>query len=181
MAVAEDDVPRVLEFLRGLHASRDQQGLTEYILASLPQLIPGEATAFSEVSLTDGRVHWATYPPTHAPEIVIGAHVHALARACTAHHPAVRWYRRTRSGEAVRISDLVTQREFHDLRVYQELYRPLRTEDQLSIRFPRPRHLMASLAICRSGWGFTDREKALLAVTARTLVHCSTPARLQWA
>jgi DNA-binding CsgD family transcriptional regulator len=162
VALTEKDLRKALAFLHGLQVARDERGLIHHVVSSLPTLISADTTAFSEVNLVAGTMRWVGHPPDRVPEVVIGPHVHQIAESCVAHHPMVRWYRRARSGKATQISDVIIQPRFRDLRVYQEFYRPLGIEDQLSIRFPRPRHLMASLAIGRSKWRFTDRERELL-------------------
>jgi DNA-binding CsgD family transcriptional regulator len=170
MEPAPNDLRRAIEFLQEIQPFRDARALTHHVVGSLTRLVEGESVALTEVNLLDGDTRWVGHPPDRLPERVIGPQVREIARSCVAHHPTVRWYRRTRSGRAIRMSDTVSRPALRGLRVYREFYRPLGIQDQLSIRFPRPRHLMASLAVGRAGWGFSERERAVMDLVRPHLV-----------
>ncbi|MCI0546218.1 MAG: helix-turn-helix domain-containing protein [Candidatus Rokubacteria bacterium] len=115
----------------------------------------------SEVNFRSGTVHFVESPRGYA-EAHCGPGIEQRVPAYAREHPVVRWYRRTRDGRAVKISDFASRGEFHRLGVYQEFYRRLRVEDQLSFRLPTPRHTMISLSVARRQRSFSERDRLML-------------------
>ena len=124
---------RLLAFLEGAYAEHDLDGLVQFVLASLPELIPCDNAVYNEANVPRRRVVWR-----EAPEIspaLPGAR--GIFEQHMSEHPLIAC--RDWDGSAVRMSGIfLTRPRFHDLGLYQEFFRRLGLEHQLSIRLPAP-------------------------------------------
>jgi len=77
-------------------------------------------------------------------------------------HPLVNYHQRTGDGQAIKISDFLTQRQFHRLGLYNELYRRLDVEHQMSITLPSSPSLVIGITLNRSRQDFSERDRLLL-------------------
>ncbi|MDQ6808259.1 MAG: LuxR C-terminal-related transcriptional regulator [Verrucomicrobiota bacterium] len=77
-------------------------------------------------------------------------------------HPHTDYYRRSQDGSARRLSDLLPLRMLRQTAFYQELSRPQGINHQLTIFMPLTGGNTLSLAACRQGPDFSDREQTLL-------------------
>jgi DNA-binding CsgD family transcriptional regulator len=71
-------------------------------------------------------------------------------------------YLTTGDPEAVKISDFLNTRQFHNTALYDELYRPLRYEDQYAMQLFPPAAEFVTLVVARDKATFTERERRLL-------------------
>lgn len=62
-------------------------------------------------------------------------------------------------GRAYKISDFLTQRQFHRLGLYQELYRWMRLEYQMALTLPAPQPLLIGIALSCPCRDFSERER----------------------
>jgi hypothetical protein len=76
-------------------------------------------------------------------------------------HPLLKHYRRANDGRVLKISDFLTQRQYHRLGLYNELYKGLETEHQMGFRLVSPPALIGVM-LNRSGRDFTERDRRLL-------------------
>ncbi len=77
-------------------------------------------------------------------------------------HPHTVYYRQTHDGAARRLSDVVPTRQLRQTGFFHELSRPQGINWQLSIYMPLTANNTLTLAACRQGPDFTDRETTLL-------------------
>jgi hypothetical protein len=83
-------------------------------------------------------------------EQVFERHVHE--------HPLVRHCQQTRDSQAVKISDFLTQGQFHRLGLYNEFFRRLEVEHQMAVTLPSRSPLVIGIAVNRSGKDFWKRS-----------------------
>jgi DNA-binding CsgD family transcriptional regulator len=79
-------------------------------------------------------------------------------------NPLVEHYEETHDGRALRISDVVTQDEFHAREIYTVFYEPIGVEYQLAFTLPhtKDRILGVVLSRNRSSPNFSDQERDLI-------------------
>jgi DNA-binding CsgD family transcriptional regulator len=156
---------RLLAFLEGAYAEHDLDGLVQFVLASLPELIPCDNAVYNEANVPRRRVVWR-----EAPEIspaLPGAR--GIFEQHMSEHPLIAcpdW-----DGRAVRMSDFLTRPRFHDLGLYQEFFRRLGLEHQLSIRLPAAPSLMVVVNVNRSRGDFSHRDRVLMELLRPHLVQ----------
>lgn len=71
-------------------------------------------------------------------------------------------YMRSGGIDAMRISDLLTQREFHRLEIYTEWFRPLSVEHELEVGLPARAGRSKTFLFDRESGDFTDRDRLVL-------------------
>ena len=67
-------------------------------------------------------------------------------------------YERTRDGRPYRISDVIDQKTFHALALYQQFFRPLGVEWQVAFTLPARAPLIVGIALTRTLRGLHERE-----------------------
>jgi DNA-binding CsgD family transcriptional regulator len=138
------------------------------VLPRLARLIGCDVITYNEIGL-GGEVSYADYP--------CGIRESAAGEAFAAHfheHPIVAHYQMSGSGVPVKISDFLSQQQFHRLGLYAEFYRSLAVEHQMALALPAPGKQIVGLAFNRSRADFSERERAIL-----TALHTPLAAGLE--
>ena len=103
-------------------------------------------------------------------------------------HPVLACHRATGTGDALRISDFLSDREFRALGLYSEYYCRAGTNYQLGFSVPAPEGGLISIALGRQHSDFPDDETELMrllrphierAVTISDLLHQPLPGALR--
>lgn len=150
------EFPQVLECIGAIHRCRTLADFPARILAALAALIPSNLSAFNEVNEPRNRLVAVTNRP-------LPGHTRLVAiweKHCN-QHPLLRYHAGTGDGQAVKISDFLTTREYHRLDLYQEFYRSLDAEDQMTLTIRSDGGIFLTLAFNRPRRDFreTDRLK----------------------
>jgi DNA-binding CsgD family transcriptional regulator len=77
-------------------------------------------------------------------------------------HPVIKHFQKTCDGSPRAISDFLPRRKFQALDLYQNFYRRYETEDQLSTAHLHDGEWIVGLAVNRSNWGFSERDRSVL-------------------
>jgi DNA-binding CsgD family transcriptional regulator len=145
---------RLLDVLERIYAARDLDAFAASVPSAVQRLVPADTTVLSEVNPRRGRAVWVVDPPD-APVVQY--------REAFEHHikedPVVAWFARSSDGSAVKLSDLVTRRQFHRLGVYHDVYRPGRLEHQIAFALSTPRPLMLGVTINRARLDFSEEDR----------------------
>jgi DNA-binding CsgD family transcriptional regulator len=159
------DLRRLVGFLDGLYAHHDLDGLVDYVVRDLARVIPSDSSVYNEANVRRRRVVWREEPS-------IAASFPDANRIFERHmpeHPLIA--HREWDGRAVRMSDFLSRPRFHDLGLYQEFFRRLDLEHQLSIRLPAPPPLLVVVCLNRRRRDFSGRERLLLELLRPHLVQ----------
>ncbi len=92
-------------------------------------------------------------------------------------NPLISHYRATGSGAAVKISDFLSQRQFHQLGLYAEFYRYIPVEHQIAISMLGPDGEVTGVALNRERAGFTETDRAVLGLLRAPLMAALLRAR----
>jgi DNA-binding CsgD family transcriptional regulator len=126
------DVRRLLELLRVTYTWRDLDGFRDELIPQLVQLIHSDFTGYRSLdppyAIAQGHFWPSDYTDPHRMQPIFARYVHE--------HPLLGHHLATGDGRALKISDFLTQRQFHDLGLYQEVYRVIGIEDVLAITLP---------------------------------------------
>ncbi len=155
------DLHAALEFTRdalavvGLHAFRHE------LVPKLRHLVDCDRLGYNEIDLRRGTAFAVTDPPTFD-----GVEQRFLELA--EQHPLVP---RQRSGDlqAYLLSDFLSERSFHRLELYHDVYRPLEVEDQLALGLPG--QVIVAINLSRRTRSFTARDRAVLELVRPHLTH----------
>jgi DNA-binding CsgD family transcriptional regulator len=158
---------QLLDFLRAGYACHDQEAFVTHLLGGISTLIPAEATSYSEVDLRTGWVGEIRIMPA---EVAFPGHRDIFTAHMT-EHPIPAYYQQTGDGSAIKISDFLTQRQFHRLGLYQELFRLVGLEDQMAVSLAGPGSSQTGITLGRRRRSFTERERLLLDLLRPHLVQ----------
>ena len=148
---------RAVSLVSSLADLEHPDGFAELVLPGLDRVVGSDVLTYNEVGPAAGQVHYTDYPAgTLAPatQKIFAAHVHE--------HPVINYYRATGSGQAMKISDFLSQRQFHRLGLYAEFFRPIPVEHQIAISMLGPGGDVIGIALNRGRSDFTDTERAVL-------------------
>ena len=134
--------------------------LADVVLAELAELVSGDHAVRTHVGGGPrGAIAWASTDPRVAAsrrrdrDRWVG-HI--------AEHPIVSYWERSRTGSAVRASDLIGQRAYRRLPIYAYFFEPFGIEYNLALRVSLARGGRVDFSVCRKHRDFSDRERDLL-------------------
>jgi len=150
------DFLAALDFLQEIHSFQSPQSFVPGLLSSLPKLVASEVTSYNEMEFSRGRsIDWVF------PERIRSANRGAVWKRLMHEHPVVNHFQHSRDSGCVRLSDLVSSREFHRTNLYHEFYRAMQVEDILAFMFTASDGLAIGIALHRKG-KFSERDRQLL-------------------
>jgi DNA-binding CsgD family transcriptional regulator len=110
---------------------------------------------------------WVTEPANALP----GTALREAFMRSFREHPALAHYALTGDQKTYRISDFISQRQFHDLTLYNEYYRPSSVEYQIIASITQAPGQMAGIALDRDRCDFTENERLSLDLIRPHLVQ----------
>ncbi|MDP9072559.1 MAG: LuxR C-terminal-related transcriptional regulator [Actinomycetota bacterium] len=167
-ALSQSDLEAVATFAGSLVEVDSVAALRQRTVEVLPRLVGSTLVAWNEVDFTGNRID-AVIAPVLEPEDLY----RRLAEAFMVHvgdHPVIRNYERTGDGRPYAISDFLSQADFHATGIYQNFYRTLGAEDQLSFILPDATRLIG-IALNRERRGFSRRDRSTCNLLRPHLVH----------
>lgn len=155
--LASNDLMSILEIVGALRATRRREDLARLVIPKLGRLVGSDITAYNEVNPVAGEVTGFIDPDEFNMAMLL-----ASLQRFMRDHPVIMHHLATGDGQALRISDFISQRELHDTGLYQELYRPMGVEFQISLTLPTRKPLIAALVFNRKQSDFSERDRTVL-------------------
>src|SRR4051812_22745303 len=166
--LASDDYLQVLACVEELHRCRTLAEFPRCAFAGFGKLFSFTSAAFNEVNLPRHRLVAVTDRPLAGAAQASPQPVPAPANLATiwekhsGQHPLVRYVAETGDGQALKISDFLSVREYHRLDLYCEFYGPLDVEDQMSLTIRSDRGCLIALAFNRARRDFNETDRLKL-------------------
>ena len=151
------DYQQTLEVIGALGVATSPRDLQHKIVPLLAKVVPADIISYTEVNPATGHVTGIIHPD----EFNLSQITAALQRYMH-EHPVIAHVMQTGSSEALRISDFISQSEFHDTGLYMELYRGLGVEYQIAITVPTRKPLIGALVLNRRSLDFSERDRTVL-------------------
>jgi DNA-binding CsgD family transcriptional regulator len=145
---------QLLNILEKIYAARTFRDFTSALLPSLGQIIPAIGVTYNELDLKSGTSidAFEPVPPRlHAVAPVWGKYMHE--------QPVVAYFMKHRDRRPLAISDFISERQMHNLGMYCEVFRQLKTEDALCIALEVKGSAIIGMGVGRDRRGFSDRER----------------------
>lgn len=128
MQLGEADVREIATAAERCLSARTLDGFVDAVLTSCHRLLDCDLVTYNEVDLGTPEVNYREEPgDTFSPEL-LAAFLYHLDD-----HPVISQMRRSGSGAAMRISDVVSSREFRNRGIYVDFFHQLGLEDQVAI------------------------------------------------
>ena len=140
-----------------IYSARDLESFYSSVFSSIQNMISNENCSYNDIEIK--TIHFLKI--THSshdhndvaenllPTLNAYAHEHPLAAHCF-------------SGNAIKTSDFVSTGEFKRLSIYNEFYRHLDTEIQMTVSIPVSREKVALFALSRNITDFSERDRFVL-------------------
>src|ERR671920_1736647 len=159
------DLEASLWFLPALYAQRDLESFKRYILTTLRSIVPSESVIYVDPSVSvmvdnpAGASAWESEPAFSSPNLTEIVEIHS---SYIDENPLINHYQQTRDGQAVKITDFLTQREFRRLGLYNDLFRRVSIDQWMSIVLPHGPLAATAVSLGRSGKDFSERDRLVL-------------------
>jgi DNA-binding CsgD family transcriptional regulator len=161
------DLKDILDLVRALGDVEDPDEFLDVSLHGVMDLVPCTVATMNEVVPSADRVVAWTRPESfHFPDGV----PQELARLA-GDHPLITHIATTGDGSAHRITDFLSQEEFHRTELYERVYRPMGIEYQMAVGFPVPQPTVLGLAMNRDAHDFSERDVLALNTVRPHLVQ----------
>jgi DNA-binding CsgD family transcriptional regulator len=164
-----------LSVVRAAGDARGRDEFSRVVVKGLAKLVPAEQVVLNEVDLESGEVK--LYPEPES--FVVPPEIQPLLGELSDQHPLIVYYTATGDGSAKKISDFITQDEFHARSLYQLFYRPLGVEYQMSLTLPATLPDVVAIIFASSHTDFTERDRAVLNLVRPHLVQAWFNAKEQ--
>ena len=164
------DLDRALRFVGEIEAIEAPSHFPTRMLSALKQLIPCDMAGYNEVDRSQQRVVMVLDPDVPEKE-TFGR----VARQ----HPVLQYHARSANGRALKISDFLTRRQYHGLELYQDAFRLINAEDQMSIALPAQPSILLGIALNRDRPNFSERDRRLLDLIRPHLAQAYRNAELR--
>lgn len=155
--LTQKDFHGLLTVLRELYRPMDAATLPARILATLSPIIPADIRSYNVVDSV-GR----QFSPIVDPSDAWLADGDQLFIQHVAEHPLVLYHQCTGDGQAVKISDFLSQRQFRRLGLYNEIYKRLSVKTQIAFTLSTSSSTVIGVALNRSQQDFSERERLLI-------------------
>jgi DNA-binding CsgD family transcriptional regulator len=160
------DLEASLSYLRELYTQRDLESFKHYILTTIGSVVPSESVIYVDPSVSvtvddpaGGASAWEAEPAFSSPGLTEIVELHG---SYIDENPLINHYRRTLDGQAVKISDFLTQSEFRRLGLYNDIFRRVGLDQWMTIVLPHGPLAATAVSLGRSGKDFSERNRLLL-------------------
>jgi DNA-binding CsgD family transcriptional regulator len=148
-----------------IYALRDLDVFRDHVVRAVSKVVPAEVVTYTEIGPAK-----PTARVFHPARVVTSDLVQTFERH-KHEHPLIRHFSENPQARAAKISDFLTQREFHRLGLYNEFFRKIGVEHQVVIGLPAPPPRVGGVALSRSGPDFSERDRMLLSVLQPHIVQ----------
>ncbi|NNN10089.1 MAG: helix-turn-helix transcriptional regulator [Acidimicrobiaceae bacterium] len=126
--LSESDVREVIAVAEQCLSAHTLDEFIDTVLTSCQQLVSSDVITYNEVELGVPEITFRELPgESYSPDLLTAFLYHLDD------HPVIARMRRSGSGAAIRISDVVSSREFHNRGIYSDFFHRLGLEDQVAI------------------------------------------------
>lgn len=156
--LSDTEYREVLDCIEAIHRCRKLQEFPRHVLTELRKIIDCNLAGYNEVDLPRNRIIVIFEPPR--PELD-EARMAPFA-AMMNQHPVITYFDKTGDGQALKISDFISAREYHRRAIYRDFYRYIEAEDQISFAVQISPGFMIGIAFNRDDRGFTEKDRLRL-------------------
>lgn len=149
----------LLDSLSALHADSHRLGIEARFSAAVRRAIPSEIISFDSVDPGARKLGYFWYdPPGSVPPEISDSFAHHFRE-----HPFLAEFLRTGLSSPRKVTDFMTSRQFHRLGIYNEVYRRVGTDAQISVGLTVSPNRILLVTPNRTGADFTESDRRLLA------------------
>ena len=156
-AITHRDYEALLDSIDRLYECEDVQEFPRVTLVEMHRLIGADSAVFNHILPCLPKVFVVAIPDVSDVE-----RRNHLFEQHLPQHAVFRNYLATGDTGAFKISDFQTEREFHSLPIYKDLYHEMGYEDQFAFMLFPPASEMIGISLARGRRSFTERDRKIL-------------------
>jgi DNA-binding CsgD family transcriptional regulator len=156
--LSDAEYRETLDCLEAIHRCRKLDEFPRHVIAQLRKIIPCNLAGYNEVDLPRNRIVVVFDPPRPELDTARMAEFGKLMPQ----HPVITYFDRTHDGQALKISDFLSEKEYHERAIYQEFYKQIQAEDQISFAVQISPGFMIGIAFNRAQRSFTEKDRLRL-------------------
>lgn len=156
-AITKDDYRAILAGVARLFECPRLSDFPELALTEILALVGAESGTFNYVAPAVPQVVAVAKPVLPDEPVRTQRFAHYLPQHAVLYH-----FLSTGDPGTFKLSDFQTEREYHALPLYQEFYRELEYEDQLTFMLFPPGAEIVGIALARDRRSFTERDREML-------------------
>jgi DNA-binding CsgD family transcriptional regulator len=157
-SLSDTEYRQILAGIQAIHECRRLDDFPQHVLRELRKVVECHLAGYNEVDLPRNKFVVVFDPPR--PDLV-GPLFEKFA-ALMHEHPVITYFDKTGDGQALKMSDFLTTREYHGLALYRDCYRHVEVEDQISFSLRISPGFMIGIALNRNRRSFTEKERLSL-------------------
>lgn len=157
MALSADLLRQLIAGLGDLYRPASSADYPAQVVSVVTSILSCDSCSYNHFGPA-GPLAWHIQPA----EVGASPHDADMFRQYLPQHPVLNYQRATGDGQARRISDFLSDRQFRGLGLYRDFYRHTATSYQAAISVPGPQHGLIGVAVNRQHRDFTDDETELL-------------------
>ncbi|MCW2541540.1 MAG: hypothetical protein JWN95_3265 [Frankiales bacterium] len=170
----EDDVQALSSAIQDIRSVSTASAFPQQSLEITAALVRNDSLSWNEIDPVTGRTFAIVLPymPIDAAQL-------AQFSALQHEHPIINYLHGSGDGSARKISDFLTQQQFHELRLYRDLYKMLGVEHQMALTLPTVFPRIEAIAANRADPDddFDERDRLMLNVLRPHLAQAYAGAR----
>jgi len=142
------------EALLLIHSPLDLASIPHATIAALEKVLPGDCFAYNEFH--EGRVVNISTPNQLDGDTMLAFQTYL------GEHPGMKHILKTKTSDAVRLSDLSSHRQWRATNLYNHVFRPTNFNYQVGCMFPIAEGSMAAFSVNRVSLDFTEEQRDLM-------------------
>ncbi len=155
-SLTHEDYARLLACIENIYRCRQLEDFPQQVVVELRKLVPCELACYAEVDYARQRLVNVFDPP-----LPFDPPKEEWIKS-SADHPVLNYFKATGDGQALKISDFVDAREYHELEVYRKVFQGTGTEDQIGFGVQVDNSFVLGFAFARGTRSFKERDRTLL-------------------
>jgi DNA-binding CsgD family transcriptional regulator len=161
------DYEGVLNVVRTAGEAGDSEEFSRAVVRELAKLVPSEWVVLNEIDLESGRQHMVAEPES----FVVPPSIEPFLVTFADQHPLIAYHAATGDGSSKKISDFLSQEEFHARPLYRKFYKVIGVEYQMAFTLTGTHPQVVALVFSSSHTDFTERDRAVLNLVRPHLVQ----------
>ncbi len=152
-----DHVRRLLCCITSIHAHGDLDDFPARTLRAIMELLSADCAGYNEISLRPQKLLRSAFlgdTYTSGQLQAFERHIHE--------HPLIDYTYRHPGCRALRISDFLTRKKFHDIGLYNEFFKQVGVEHQLAVAIASQPGMVVGIALNRRRGDFSETQRAML-------------------
>ena len=166
--LSQPDYELLFDCVRELHSFRDPLSLRSWLLdKALPKLLPSDWLSYNEVDLVNPENTLAVLKPESS---TVFQGLFPRFKEVAHQHPLIIGQMQSANFSVHKISDFISQEDYHRLDLYQDVYRHMGVEYQISATIKLQPDNVTAFALSRKKNDYSERDRTILQMLRPHLV-----------